>query len=135
MKIFKLLLLLLTGILLYLLVTYLVVRFYPDDPSKMNWMDREAFNARFIARLQDQAPVQQEHLISRLGSPDITEAFRHQDQVYQLLYYRTHRKAADGITTTDECTALLFIERQLAAIGEEAVRQYRAKKSDVPDLR
>lgn len=127
----KLLMLLIGGALLYLLATYSVLRFYPDDPAQMNWMDREAFNARFIGRLQPDASLQQEFLISRLGSPDITEAFRSDQQIYQLLYYRTHRKAADGITTADECTALLFVDRQLVAVGETAVSQYQAAKADV----
>lgn len=127
----KLLMLLIGGALLYVLATYSVLRFYPDDPAQMNWMDREAFNARFIGRLQPDASMRQEFLISRLGSPDITEAFRSEQQIYQLLYYRTHRKAADGITTADECTALLFVDRQLVAVGEAAVIQYQAAKADV----
>lgn len=127
----KLLMLLIGGALLYVLTTYSVLRFYPDDPAQMNWMDREAFNARFIGRLQPDASLRQEFLISRLGSPDITEAFRSEQQIYQLLYYRTHRKAADGITTADECTALLFVDRQLVAVGEAAVIQYQAAKADV----
>lgn len=127
----KLLMLLIGGALLYVLATYSVLRFYPDDPAQMNWMDREAFNARFIGRLQPDASMRQELLISRLGSPDITEAFRNEQQIYQLLYYRTHRKAADGITTADECTALLFVDRQLVAVGEAAVIQYQAAKADV----
>ncbi|MFN3710963.1 MAG: DUF3192 domain-containing protein [Alishewanella aestuarii] len=127
----KLLMLLIGGVLLYVLATYSVLRFYPDDPAQMNWMDREAFNARFIGRLQPDASMRQELLISRLGSPDITEAFRSEQQIYQLLYYRTHRKAADGITTADECTALLFVDRQLVAVGEAAVIQYQAAKADV----
>lgn len=131
---YKILILFLAGIIAYLLLTFLVLRFYPDDPAKMAWMDREAFNARYIARLDTRGTVKQEYLISRLGSPDITEAFKHQGQVYQLLYYRTHRKAADGITTTDECTALLFIDRLLAAVGDEAVKHYQAVQSDVRPL-
>lgn len=127
----KLLMLLIGGALLYVLATYSVLRFYPDDPAQMNWMDREAFNARFIGRLQPDASLRQEFLIGRLGSPDITEAFRSEQQIYQLLYYRTHRKAADGITTADECTALLFVDRQLVAVGEAAVIQYQAAKADV----
>lgn len=132
---YKMLLLFLAGIAAYFLITFLVLRFYPDDPAKMAWMDREAFNARYIARLHTDGSIKQEYLISRLGSPDITEAFRHQDQVYQLLYYRTHREAADGITTTDECTALLFVDRLLTASGDDAVQQYQAVQSDVSRLR
>lgn len=112
------------GIAIYLLATLAVLCFYPDNPAQMNWQDREAFNAKFIQRLNVADTVHQEYLISRLGSPDITEAYRHNDQVYQLLYYRTHRKAADGITTADECTALLFIDRKLNAVGDSAIARY-----------
>lgn len=130
----RILLLLALGIGAYLLVTLLVLRFYPDNPAQMNWQDREAFNARFIQRLDLNKPLQQEYLISRLGSPDITEAYRHNGQVYQLLYYRTHRKAADGITTADECTALLFIDRHLQAVGEDATSRYLEHAPDARSL-
>lgn len=119
------------GVALYLLATTAVLCFYPDSPAQMNWQDREAFNAKFIQRLDVSKPIQQEYLISRLGSPDITEAYRDGEQVYQLLYYRTHRKAADGITTADECTALLFIDRSLHSIGTSAVVRYQESQPNV----
>ncbi|GHG64750.1 hypothetical protein GCM10010919_11570 [Alishewanella longhuensis] len=130
----KILLWLVVGIGIYLLATIVILRFYPDNPAQMNWQDREAFNAKFIQRLNLSKPVQQEYLINRLGSPDITEAYRHNGEVYQLLYYRTHRKAADGITTADECTALLFIERQLSAVGDEAIARYLELQPDARSL-
>lgn len=123
------------GIMLYFVFTYAALNLYQDDPASMNWMDREAFNARFIQRLDPDATIKQDILLARLGSPDITEAFRLDGQVYQLLYYRTHRKAADGITTADECTALLFVDRLLIAIGEAAVEQYLAAKIHVDHRR
>ncbi len=116
------------GIVLYVLTTLAVLRFFPDDPAQMTWQDREAFNAKVIQHLASQKGVNQEYLFSRLGSPDITEAYQADGTVYQLMYYRTHRKAADGITTADECTAILFIDRQLSAIGENALAQYRERQ-------
>ncbi|MCC5451551.1 DUF3192 domain-containing protein [Rheinheimera sp. UJ51] len=121
---FKTLLWFAAGVVLYFVSTFAILRFYPDDPTQMNWQDRESFNAKVIQRLDLKQPLAQDALINRLGSPDITEAFVHNNQVYQLLYYRTHRKAADGITTADECTALLFINRQLTAIGDDATKHY-----------
>jgi len=118
------------GVGLYFMVTAAVIHIYPDNPAQMNWQDREAFNAKFIQRLDITKHTSQENLINRLGSPDITEAFKHNEQVYQLLYYRTHRKAADGITTADECTALLFIDRRLAAIGDAAIARYLEMYAD-----
>lgn len=130
----KILLWLMLGIASYFLATMLILRFYPDNPAQMNWQDREAFNAKFIQRLNVATDVKQEFLISRLGSPDITEAYRHDGIVYQLLYYRTHRKAADGITTADECTALLFIDRQLKAVGEDAINRYLELQPDARSI-
>lgn len=130
----KILLWLLVGIGIYLLATLMILKFYPDNPAQMNWQDREAFNAKFIQRLDVTKPMQQEYLISRLGSPDITEAYRANDTVYQLLYYRTHRKAADGITTADECTALLFIDRRLSAVGDDAIARYLELQPDARSI-
>lgn len=112
------------GLVAYLLITLAIVKYYPDDPSQMNWQIREAFNAKYIQNLKLEDDVQQQQVIARLGGPDITRAYRRDGEVYQLLYYRTHRAIADGITTEDECTALLFIERQLVAIGHEALERY-----------
>jgi adenine-specific DNA glycosylase len=57
---------------------------------------------------------------------DLCVAKQQGNTLYQVLYYRTHRDTPDGITTTAECTALLFKNRQLIAIGESAVLQYQA---------
>lgn len=121
----KTLLLFILGLITYFLLMLAVRQYYPDDSTQMNWQDREAFNAKVIHKLDLKADIRQEYLLSRLGSPDITEAYRVDEQVYQLLYYRTHRKAADGITTADECTALLFINRKLVAVGEAAINRYQ----------
>lgn len=113
------------GIISYALITLAVLLFYKDDPAQMSWQDREAFNHKFISRLDVNANLTQEDIIRRLGGPDITEAVRYEQQVHQLLYYRTHRKLADGITTADECTALLFINRQLVALADDALNLYQ----------
>lgn len=121
--------LLLAGIALYFIIVAGILRFYPDDPSQMNWQIREAFNAKYIQSLAHQPEVMQQQVIDRLGGPDITRAYRKDGIVHQLLYYRTHRAIADGITTEDECTALLFINRQLVAIGNEAIELYEQQHS------
>ncbi|WP_333606562.1 DUF3192 domain-containing protein [Arsukibacterium sp.] len=113
------------GIISYAFITLAVLLFYKDDPAQMSWQDREAFNHKFISRLDIKANLTQDDIMQRLGGPDITEAVRYQQQVHQLLYYRTHRKLADGITTADECTALLFIDRQLVAVADDALSQYK----------
>lgn len=123
----KILLLFIVGIITYLLLTAAVLLFYKDDPEQMTWQDREAFNAKLINKMDIIAEtIQQDDVIERLGVPDITAAIQHDNTVYQLLYYRTQWKLADGITTKDECTPLLFKERQLIAKGDEAVEHYKA---------
>lgn len=122
----KILALIIVGILSYVLLLLAVMLFYKDDSEQMTWQDREAFNAKIIYKLDTSLQLTQDEITSRLGVPDITAATRKEDAIYQLLYYRTHRKVADGITTADECTALLFKNRQLQAIGDKAIEQYQA---------
>jgi hypothetical protein len=116
----------LSGLGIYLLLTLAVLFWYQDDVEQMNWVDREVFNHKIISSYSTTANIQQQDVMQRLGSPDITTAVQHKGTVYQLLYYRTHRSVADGITTADECTALLFKNRRLIALGEPAVAQYQA---------
>jgi hypothetical protein len=107
----------------YAIFVGLVVTFYDDSPANMKWEDREAYNRQFIAKLQldsftfDQA-------IEKLGSPDITEAKKVNDENFQVMFYRTQHIKSDGITTQDECTALLFKNGVLSAIGKAAYEQF-----------
>lgn len=109
----------------YILLTLAALYWYQDDVDQMHWADREVFNAKIIRQYRVEQQLSQQDVLDRLGSPDITAAVQQQQHIYQLLYYRTHRNTADGITTADECTALLFKNRILVALGEDAVRQYR----------
>ncbi|WP_337878546.1 DUF3192 domain-containing protein [Rheinheimera sp.] len=120
----KVWLLLGSGILLYLALTILVLLFYKDEPDQMDWQDREAFNTKLIYKMDMKQPISRTEVIAALGGPDITEAILVSEQIYQMMYYRTHRTKSDGITTKDECTALLFKNNQLIAIGENAIEQY-----------
>lgn len=115
---------------LYPLLTWLVLTYYQDDPAKMIWNDREAYNHKYISQLNPQAQLTQEQLIAKLGGPDITEAERVGNNTYQLMYYRTKRDISDGITTKQECTALLFKNQQLIALAEQAVQQYQQATGD-----
>ena len=117
------------GILIYLLLTLAVLNWYPDDVEQMTWVDREVFNHKIISQYQLSDNISQQQVLQRLGSPDITAALQADNQLYQVLYYRTHRNTPDGITTADECTALLFKNRRLIAIGDPAVQQYQTLAS------
>ena len=116
---------LLGAILCYPLVTWLVLHCYQDDPSQMVWSDREAYNRKYIEQLTTASRLHQQELIEKLGGPDITEAEKIGTDVYQLMYYRTKRSVSDGITTTQECTALLFKNQQLIALDSDAVLLYQ----------
>ncbi|SEK83720.1 Protein of unknown function [Colwellia chukchiensis] len=101
----------------------LVVNFYDDSPAKMRWEDREAYNRQFIAKLELKK-FNFDTAIKELGSPDITEAKIVDDNRYQVSFYRTQHVKSDGITTQDECTALLFTNGVLTAIGNTAYQQF-----------
>ncbi|MBV2128242.1 DUF3192 domain-containing protein [Arsukibacterium indicum] len=113
------------GFAVYALLTVSVLLFYKDDPAQMTWQHRDSFNAKVIGRYKLSDNHTQDDVTARLGGPDITEAVQLNGQVYQLMFYRTQRKLPDGITTEDECTALLFVNRRLVAIGDIAVSQYQ----------
>lgn len=57
----------------------------------------------------------------RMGTPDFSDRWQHADETYQVLYYRTHRTHADGMTTRDECTPIVFIGDKLVGTGELAL--------------
>lgn len=114
------------GLVVYVLLTAAVLLWYQDDVEQMNWADREVFNHKIISKYQLNDTVLQQQVLARLGAPDITFAQQQGKVLYQVLYYRTHRSKADGITTADECTALLFKNRRLIAIGDAATSQYQA---------
>ena len=100
----------------YGIFVLLVMTFYDDSPDQMQWEDREAYNKQFIAKVQlDQFTFEQ--AITQLGSPDITEAKKIEDDKFQVMFYRTQHVKSDGITTQDECTFLLFINGVLKEIG------------------
>jgi len=102
----------------------LVMLFYDDSPSNMQWEDREAYNRQYISKLTlDNFSFEQ--ALEELGSPDITEAKKVDNTKYQVMFYRTQHVKSDGITTQDECTALLFKDGQLTAIGNAAYQQFQ----------
>ena len=104
------------GILLYAVFVIAVLNLYPDTPQDMNWKDREEYNRVKISKLK--LGLQKTKIIELLGSPDITEAKRINGKEFQVMFYRTQHMQADGITTQNECTPLLFEDNELVAWGE-----------------
>jgi hypothetical protein len=110
------------GIGLYAAFVMAVITFYPDRPQNMDWQDREEYNKVQISKLE--LGLQKKQILELLGSPDITQAKRNDNKELQVMFYRTHHKKADGITTQDECTALLFENNELIAWGESAYQSF-----------
>jgi len=114
----------LMALMAYGVFVILVMTFYDDSPSNMQWEDREAYNRQYIAKLTlDNFSF--EKALTELGSPDITEAKKVAESNYQVMFYRTQHVKSDGITTQDECTALLFKDGLLTAIGKNAYQKFQ----------
>jgi hypothetical protein len=85
---------------------------------------RESHNRAAISRLELGTGF--EAVRNQLGEPDFTEAFMAGQTEVRVLRYRTHRVHADGDTTPDETTPLVFSAGVLSGIGEAAVMNARA---------
>lgn len=116
---------LILGLGLYALIATLVIAFYKDDPQAMIWQDRESFNKRYIEKLSLNSQTTLNTVLDYLGSPDLTFAKRDNEQVLQIIFYRTQHITSDGITTMDECTGLLFKNGQLILWGPSAYSKYQ----------
>jgi|TARA_R110000868_G_scaffold62084_6_gene187994 outer membrane protein assembly factor BamE (lipoprotein component of BamABCDE complex) len=110
------------GVGLYAVFVMAVIMLYPDTPHNMDWEDRQEFNKVQISKLE--LGQQKKHILELLGSPDITEAKRNDNKELQVMFYRTQHRKADGITTEDECTALLFENDELIAWGDSAYQSF-----------
>lgn len=89
-----------------------------DYSHHSGWQDREEKNRKSISRLEVDTKVTT--IQSRMGVADFNELQRKGDDNYQVLYYRTHRRDGDGVTTKDECTPLVFKNGLLIGWGERA---------------
>lgn len=111
------------SVFLYAVFAIAVLKFYPDTPQDMDWEDRQEFNQVQISKLNLGATKTE--ILQLLGGPDITEAKRVNGKEIQVMFYRTQHINADGITTQDECTPLLFENSTLIALGKSAYQTYK----------
>lgn len=110
------------GVILYAIFTTAVLNLYPDEPHSMGWEDRQEYNKVQISKLSIK---QNKHeILELLGGPDITQAKMVLDKEVQVMFYRTEHKQADGITTIDECIALLFEDNKLVEWGDNAYQTF-----------
>lgn len=83
-----------------------------------DWQDREYKNRKKIAQLTPDMSYQQ--VVDRMGVADFNELHQRDDGETRVLFYRTQRRADDGVTTKDECTPLVFKNGNLVGWGESA---------------
>lgn len=120
------------SILGYIILATSIINFYKDNPELMDIIDRQEFNLKYIAKLDQQRISNASQVTNRttqdvidyLGPPDITQAKESQGVVYQIMFYRTHQINSDDITTKDECTGFLFINDRLLGWGQKAYKHY-----------
>lgn len=86
------------------------------DGHHSSWEDREYENRKTISNLN--LDLSHSQVTSMLGVPDFTEFHKSDDGSYMVLFYRTHRKKGDGVTTKDECTPVVFKDDKLVGWGE-----------------
>jgi hypothetical protein len=83
------------------------------------WEVRQAKNNRYIRRLDLGRSMNA--IQADLGEPDFNESFQRNGETFQVLYYRTRRVHDDSVTTKDETTPFVFIDRELVGWGETAI--------------
>ena len=77
---------------------------------------REEENRAAISRLT--IGTSASAVLMKMGTPDFDERFSRDGVEYRVLYYRTQRVTADGMTTKDECTPLIFANGELIGWGQ-----------------
>lgn len=93
------------------------------DSFSADHSDREYKNRKQIARLSLDMSIKE--VQAKMGVADFNEVYSHDGEQVQVLFYRTHRVHADGMTTKDECTPLLFKQGMLDSWGDSAFAQIR----------
>lgn len=112
---------LLASLLMAPLLTGCVVAVGGDGDShdgNTHWKARHAENRTTIANLESGATYQT--ILTRMGTPDFSESLSVADKEYQILFYATQSLHSDSKTTKDECTPLVFEQKQLIGWGEAA---------------
>lgn len=80
-----------------------------------DWKESQEINREAIGRLD--LGLSTQAVKDQLGTPNETEAFMLDGEEVRVLFYRTSRQQADGKTTRDETTPLVFKNDQLIGWG------------------
>ncbi|HMA97817.1 MAG TPA: DUF3192 domain-containing protein [Wenzhouxiangella sp.] len=89
-----------------------------QSEQEMTRQETERENREAISQLEPGMPI--DYIRTRLGTPDFSESLEREDGSYRVLFYRTQRREADGMTTRDETTPLIFRDGLLVEWGEAA---------------
>ena len=92
-----------------------------DDDSWSKAKKTQQHNQNYINQLKTGAAAAS--VRNSLGTPDFTESFQKEGETVEVLFYRTHRSHGDGMTSKDECTALIFKRGLLVGWGDKAYQQ------------
>lgn len=92
-----------------------------DDENWDKTKKTQVHNQNFINQLQTGATLAS--VRNSLGNPDFSENFQKGGETIEVIFYRTHRTHGDGMTTKDECTALIFKQGLLVGWGDKAYQQ------------
>ena len=87
--------------------------------SSSDYRDSEQRNRQHIASLADGTALAT--VEAELGTPNFADLVTVDGVRYRVLYFRTHRVHADGNTTRDECTPVVFADGLLIGSGELAL--------------
>ncbi len=87
--------------------------------SSSDYRDSEQRNRQYITSLADGTALAT--VEAELGTPNFADLVTVDGVRYRVLYYRTHRVHADGNTTRDECTPVVFADGLLIGSGELAL--------------
>jgi hypothetical protein len=87
--------------------------------SSSDYRDSEQRNRQYIASLA--AGTARATVEAELGTPNFADLVTVDGVRYRVIYYRTHRVHADGNTTRDECTPVVFADGLLIGSGELAL--------------
>lgn len=94
---------------------------HADDDNWDKTKKTQIQNQSFINQLQ--TGVTLASVRNSLGNPDFSENFQKGGETVEVIFYRTHRTHGDGVTTKDECTALIFKQGLLVGWGDKAYQQ------------
>ena len=87
--------------------------------SSSDYRDSEQRNRHYIASLAEGTNLAT--VEAELGTPNFSDLTTVDGVRYRVMYYRTHRVHADGNTTRDECTPVVFADGLLIGTGDLAL--------------